>query len=52
MYDQELYEMDLMQNTDDGPDWSKCDGCIYSIENDCGQGREYGNPTNCYEDLN
>jgi|GEM_PF-4553347 len=29
-----------------------CEGCIYSVENDCGQGREYGKPTNCYEDLN
>lgn len=29
-----------------------CEGCVYSVENDCGQGREYGNPTNCYQDLN
>lgn len=38
-------ELDEPRNQD-----NPCEGCIYSVENDCGQGSEYGKPTNCYED--
>ena len=46
--ERELSGMDLSLDEDKGP----CEGCIYDVEGDCGQGLEYGRGGPCFDDGN